>query len=60
MHTGDDRVCGDNETLSRAAIDDRRIIKQAETARPGERRKKAPNALELTHGFSGAAAQHGC
>jgi hypothetical protein len=59
MHAGDDRVCGDNKTLPRAAIDDSGVIEQAETARPGERREKPPNAIELAEGFPGDAARHG-
>jgi hypothetical protein len=59
MHTGDDRVCGNNQTLPGAAIDNSGVIEQAETTRPGEWREKAPNALELAEGFSGEAARHG-
>jgi hypothetical protein len=60
MHTGNDRVCGNNKTLPRAAIDNSGVIEQAEAAWPGERREKAPNTLELAEGFSGDAARHGC
>ena len=59
MDTGDDRVCGDDKTLPRAAIDDSGVIEQAETARPCERREKAPHPLELAEAFSGHAVGHG-
>jgi hypothetical protein len=59
MDTGDDRVCGDNKALPRGAIDESGVIEQAETARPGERCEKAPNALKLAEGFSGDAVRHG-
>ena len=60
MHTGNDRVCGNNKTPPRAAINYGCVIEQAEPAWPGERREEATNALELAEGFSGAGAQHGC
>jgi hypothetical protein len=59
MHTGDDRVGGDDKTLPRAAIDQSGVIKKAETAGPCERREKVPNALELAEGCSGEVARHG-
>jgi predicted nucleotidyltransferase len=59
MDTGDDRVCGNNKTLPSRAIYDSCVIEQAETAWPGERREKAPNALELAESFSGEAVRHG-
>ena len=55
MHTRDDRVRGDHKALPRAAIDDGSVIEQAETARPGERREKALNALELAQRLCGGA-----
>ena len=59
MHTGDDRVCGNNKTPPRAAIDYGCVIEQAEPARPGQRREEATNPLELAEGFSGDGACHG-
>jgi hypothetical protein len=59
MHTGDDRVRGNNKRPPAAAIDYGCVIEQAEPARSGERREEAMNALELTEGFSGDAACHG-
>jgi hypothetical protein len=59
MNTGDDRICGDNKTLPRAAIDDSSVVEQAEPPRPGKRCEKAPNALELAERFSGEAVRHG-
>ena len=47
MHARDDRVGGHDQPMPGAAIDQRRVVEQAEPARPGERREIAPDALEL-------------
>jgi len=59
MHTGDDRVCGNNKTPPGAAIDYGCVIEQTEPAGSGKRPEEATNALELTEGFSGDGARHG-
>src|SRR5947208_16265077 len=47
MHPGDDRVDGDDELMSRRAVEERRIVVQVEPARPGERREEASDPAEL-------------
>jgi hypothetical protein len=59
MHTGNDRVRGNNKMSSRAAIEDGSVIEQAKPAGSGERREEAPNAFELAEECSGNAARHG-
>ena len=59
MHTGNDRVRGNNKMSSRAAIEDGSVIEQAEPAGSGERPEEAPNAFELAEECCGNGARHG-
>ena len=47
MHALDDRIHGDNESVPGGAIDQRGVIREAEAARSGQRRKEPRDAAEL-------------
>ena len=55
VHALDDRIDGDDEAMPGRAIDERRVVLEAEPARPGERGKKSPDAAELAEAL---AARH--
>jgi hypothetical protein len=60
VHAFDDCISGNDKPVPGAAIDQCRVIQQVESARPGERRKKAPDALELAHWTLRHASGHLC
>ena len=47
MHTLDQLIHGHDKTISRRAIEQRRVVGEVERAKPRERREKSPNAPEL-------------
>ncbi len=56
MHALDEHVLGDDEALARRHIKGRRIIREAEGARPGERREIPRDQLEFTGRISAGHA----
>ena len=47
MHALDHRIDGHDQSAAGGAIDQRRVVFQVETARPGQRREKPPYAAEF-------------